>query len=225
MVWLLLLLVVVIVVILFAMRPKTQASTLAEVEFADALSGARREQQRLGDQLDILEPSNDAATQALADAAECHASVAAQLGLATTPLQARVAKQTALEGLYYIRAARTAMHLDPGHAIPKLANQNRAGHVTEDRTVIFQGRQITAAPTPSDHTPFYYPGTLVAGRPVPTGWYSEPWWRPALLTGTWPPATPDLFTSLFTAMPDFPYDPATFESGLPTDSPSDHPTR
>ena len=49
-----------------------------------------------------------------------------------------------------------------------------AGEVTEERTVDFEGRQVTAAPAPSEKTPNYYPGGRVAGRPVPAGWYSEP---------------------------------------------------
>ncbi|WP_363094716.1 hypothetical protein [Pseudonocardia sp. 73-21] len=27
---------------------------------------------------------------------------------------------------------------------------------------------------------------MVAGQPVPRGWYSQPWWRPALLFSTMP---------------------------------------
>ena len=77
-------------------------------------------------------------------------------------------------GLPAARAARTAMNMDPGPAIPELDGQRSAGAVTEDRTVEFDGRQVEASPAPSSRTPNYYPGGRVAGRPVPAGWYSEP---------------------------------------------------
>jgi hypothetical protein len=41
---------------------------------------------------------------------------------------------------------------------------------------------------------------MVAGRPVPRGWYSEPWWRPALVAGAWGVGSALLFTSLFSGM-------------------------
>jgi hypothetical protein len=46
-----------------------------------------------------------------------------------------------------------------------------------------QGRRYRASPDPADATPYYYPGGRIQGRPVPAGWYSEPWWRSALSTG------------------------------------------
>ncbi len=116
---------------------------------------------------------------------ERYTAAGSQIEQANSPAQARLAKQTAIEGLYYIRAARTAMNLDPGPAIPELDGQRSAGRVTEDRKVDFEGRQVEASPNPSDRTPNYYPGGRVAGRPVPAGWYSEPWWRPALVAGAW----------------------------------------
>ncbi|MEV0250484.1 DUF1542 domain-containing protein [Nocardia sp. NPDC050712] len=215
MIWLLLLLVVVIVAVLLVMRPKGSPRGLAEYELDDALAEARRENERLGGQVYNLVPSNEAAGQALADAAERHNAAGAQLDQARTPVQARLAKQTAFEGLYYIRAARTAMGMDPGPAIPQLAYQNRAGRVTEDRIAVYDdGRHITASPTPSSATPHYFPGGLVAGRPVPGGWYSEPWWRPALLTGAWTLGATALFTALFADMPGITYDATTFEQGF-----------
>ncbi|HEX6871025.1 MAG TPA: hypothetical protein VF163_08005, partial [Micromonosporaceae bacterium] len=46
-----------------------------------------------------------------------------------------------------------------------------------------QGHQLKASPRPAGDTPYYYPGGRVQGRPVPAGWYSEPWWKTALVTG------------------------------------------
>ncbi|MBF6211670.1 DUF1542 domain-containing protein [Nocardia puris] len=185
----------------------------SENDLADALADARQVNERLGGQIYNLTGSNDAAKQALADAAERHTAAGSQIDLARTPVQARLVKQTALEGLYYIRAARTAMDMDPGPAIPELEGQSSAGRVTEDRVVDFEGREIAASPKPSSATPNYYPGGRVAGRPVPAGWYSEPWWRPALIAGAWGVGSALLFTSLFAGMSGVAYGAQGFESG------------
>ena len=72
--------------------------------------------------------------------------------------------------------------------------------MTEDRRVNFEGREIEASPSPSERTPNYYPGGRVAGRPVPAGWYSEPWWKPALVAGAWGVGSMFLFSALFSGM-------------------------
>ena len=77
------------------------------------------------------------------------------------------------------------MGMDPGPELESLSGQKSAGTVTEDRRVDFEGREIEASPNPSERTPNYYPGGRVAGRPVPAGWYSEPWWKPAFVAGAW----------------------------------------
>jgi hypothetical protein len=79
--------------------------------------------------------------------------------------------------------------------------------------VEFEGREIEASPTPSENTPNYYPGGRVAGRPVPAGWYSEPWWKPALVAGAWGVGSMFLFSALFSGMGGVGYDAAAFESG------------
>ncbi|MEU0207841.1 hypothetical protein ABZ235_08910 [Streptomyces canus] len=88
--------------------------------------------------------------------------------------------QTAVEGLYYVRGARTALGLDPGPALPDLGAATvtaRDGRVTvDDRTYAVSDR-------PGGATPYYYPGGVVGGRRVPGGWYSRPWWKTALVTG------------------------------------------
>src|SRR5207248_8382014 len=91
--------------------------------------------------------------------------------------------KTALEGLYYVRAARTAMGLDPGPELPADPDQRGAGRVSEDRRISVEGHDYEASPQPGATTPHYYPGGVIAGRPVPQGWYSEPWWKPALVAG------------------------------------------
>ena len=85
--------------------------------------------------------------------------------------------------------------------------------MTEDRRVEFEGREIEASPAPSQRTPNYYPGGRVAGRPVPAGWYSEPWWKPALVAGAWGVGSALLFTSLFSGMGGVGYDTQAFENG------------
>jgi hypothetical protein len=69
--------------------------------------------------------------------------------------------------------------------LPPIPGQQQAGAVSEGRSVAVEGRQYTASPSPGEGTQHYYPGGLVAGRPVPRGWYSEPWWSSALDAGAW----------------------------------------
>src|ERR1700712_204105 len=122
---------------------------------ADAKADARRAIDRLGGQVINLTGTDDASKQALADASE------------------------------RFNAARPAMGMDPGPELESLSGQKSAGVVTEDRRVNFDGRDIEASPNPTERTPNYYPGGRGAGRPVPAGWYSEPWWKPALIAGAW----------------------------------------
>lgn len=66
---------------------------------------------------------------------------------------------------------------------------------------------------PSQRTPNYYPGGRVAGRPVPAGWYSEPWWKTALVAGAWGVGSVLLFDALFSGMGGVGYDASGFENG------------
>lgn len=210
---LLLILVAVGVVVFFVARSQKTTTRHAAGNLDDAKADARQAIERLGGQIYNLTGTDDASRQALADAAERFTAAGSQIDQAQSPAQARLAKQTALEGLYYIRAARTAMGMDPGPEIPTLDGQKSAGSVTEDRQVEFEGRQVAASPSPSARTPNYYPGGRVAGRPVPAGWYSEPWWKPALVAGAWGVGSMFLFSSLFAGMAGVPYDAQEFESG------------
>ena len=200
-------------VVYFVSRSQKNTSRHRTDTLDDAVADARQAIERLGGQIYNLTGTDDASRQALADASERFTAAGSQIEQANSPVQARLAKQTALEGLYYIRAARLAMGMDPGPEIPTLDGQKSAGEVTEKRTVDFEGRTIAAAPSPSSATPNYYPGGRVAGRPVPAGWYSEPWWKPALVAGAWGVGSMLLFSSLFTGMAGVPYDAQAFESG------------
>ncbi|OBB43293.1 hypothetical protein [Mycobacterium sp. 852002-51961_SCH5331710] len=166
----------------------------------DAKADARRVIERLGGQVISLTGTDEASKQALADASERYTAAGSQIDQAGTVKQALLAKESAIEGLYYVRAARTAMGMDPGPELETLTGQRAAGTVTEDRKVNFEGREIEASPTPSARTPNYYPGGRVAGRPVPAGWYSEPWWKPALVAGAWGLGSVLLFDALFSGM-------------------------
>ncbi|GAA2874420.1 hypothetical protein GCM10010472_34730 [Pseudonocardia halophobica] len=169
-------------------------------ELEDAKADARRWVERLGGQVLNLVGTNEAAKQALADASERYNAAGSQLDQARTPAQARGVTETAYEGLYYVRAARTAMDLDPGPELPPLPGQARAGAVTEEREVDVEGQHYSASPNPSERNAHYYPGGNVAGRPVPAGWYSQPWWKPALVAGAWGVGSALLFSAMFSGM-------------------------
>ncbi|BDY33104.1 DUF1542 domain-containing protein [Mycolicibacterium mageritense] len=212
--FLLVLIVLVIAAIAFVVYSSSKANGKRSAEsLADAKADARRVIERLGGQVLNLTGSDDASKQALADASERYTAASSQIDQATTAKQAALAKESAIEGLYYVRAARTAMGMDPGPELESLAGQRSAGAVTEDRKIDFEGRQIEASPTPSQRTPNYYPGGRVAGRPVPAGWYSEPWWKPALIAGAWGLGSVLLFDALFSGMHGVDYGAQGFESG------------
>ncbi|GAA1218243.1 hypothetical protein [Prauserella alba] len=170
----------------------------------DAKAEARRWLERLGGQVLNLTGTDAASQQAIADASERYNAAGSQMEQAQTEEQAKLVKETALEGLYYVRAAREAMGLDPGPALPEDRERQAAGKVTEHRSVDVEGRHYEASPEPGADTPHYYPGGRVAGRPVPQGWYSEPWWKPALVAGAWGLGSMMLFSAMFSGMAGMP---------------------
>jgi hypothetical protein len=211
---LLVLILVVVAAIGLAVWSSSRASgNRNAASLADAKADARRVIERLGGQVLNLNGTNEASTQALADASERFTAASSQIDQATTAKQAMLAKESALEGLYYVRAARTAMGIDPGPELETISGQKSAGAVTEDRRVQFEGREIEASPVPTERTPNYYPGGRVAGRPVPAGWYSEPWWKTALVAGAWGVGSVLLFDALFSGMGGVGYDASGFENG------------
>lgn len=198
---LLVLIVLVVAAIGVAVYASSKASGKRSASsLADAKADARRVIERLGGQVLNLTGTDDASKQAMADASERYTAASSAIDQATTAKQALLAKESALEGLYYVRAARIAMGMDPGPELETLAGQRSAGSVTEDRRITYEGRELEASPSPSDRTPNYYPGGRVAGRPVPAGWYSEPWWKPALVAGAWGLGSVLLFDAMFSGM-------------------------
>ena len=200
-------LVLLVLVIIFVggivwLRQRSAARLQAQLE--DANAEARRWTERLGGQVLSLVGNDEPSKQALADAAERYNAASSQLDQAKTVAQSRLVTQTALEGLYYVRAARTAMGMDPGPELPAPTGQARAGSVTEDRDVDVEGQHYAASPRPSDRTPHYYPGGMVAGRAVPQGWYSTPWWKSALVGGAWGLGSFLLFDAMFSGMAGVP---------------------
>ena len=91
---------------------------------ADAKADARRLIERLGGQVLNLSGTDEPSKQAMADASERYTAASSQIDQATTAKQALLAKESAVEGLYYARAARVAMGMDPGPEIESLAGQN-----------------------------------------------------------------------------------------------------
>jgi uncharacterized membrane protein YgcG len=176
--WLTLLAVAILVMFVVVQSNKKRA----QAELADAEAEARRLYERLGGQtMNLTAPGdNPAAGQALADAGERYTAAGSQLEGAHTVNQYRLVAETAIEGLLYVRAARTAMDMDPGPEVPSLVGKRRTGALTEPVSAEVEGRTYTGSPNPSDQNRHYYPGGNVDGRPVPAGWYNTPWWQPAL---------------------------------------------
>jgi len=176
---------------------RRESSARRERQLADARADAQRWYERLGGQVMNLHGDAPAVRQALADAGERYTAAGSQLEQARSAHQYALARETALEGLAYIRAARVALGLDPGPDLPPLAAARGAGALTKDREVSVQGEVYKAGPNPGEQTPYYYPGGRVQGRPVPAGWYSQPVWRTALGTGAGVLGGMLLFNALF----------------------------
>jgi hypothetical protein len=204
--------VLVLAVVALGMTYMKNQANAKQQKLEDAKAEARRWVERLGGQVMNLVGTNEAAKQAIADASERYTAAGSQMEQAQTAEQSRLVTKTAMEGLYYVRAARIAMDLDPGPELPPDPDMERAGKVTEDRRVNVEGRDLEASPEPGDRTPHYYPGGRVAGRPVPQGWYSEPWWKPALVAGAWGVGSMLLFSAMFSGMYGIP-DAQAWEQG------------
>ena len=209
--------VVAIAVVAIAMVNKTSTNKAVEaknqMEFADAAADARRWIERLGGQVLNLTGTDAASTQAIADASERFTAANSQITSATTTAQAKMARESALEGMHFINAAREIMDLPAGPELPPLEGQRLAGKVTETRTIEHEGQTITASPYATSEATHYYPGGRVAGRPVPAGWYSSPWWADALATGVWTAASFMMFNAMFSGMAGVGYSAQQFENG------------
>lgn len=192
---------------------KQKTADLEATKLADAQAEARRWIERLGSQVLTIAGNDTASTQAIADASERYNAAASAISQATTVRQAELARESALEGLHYMNAAREIMGMTPGPELPLLEGQRNAGKVTERRTIEQDGQTLTASPVASDETPNYYPGGNVAGRPVPAGWYSRPWWADAMATGMWTAASMMMFSAMFSGMAGVGYGANAWESG------------
>jgi uncharacterized membrane protein YgcG len=179
----LLILGIVIVVLLVVLLARRNQGASEATRLEDARADAQRWYERLGGQVMNLHGDEPAARQALADAGERYNAAGGQLQQAKTVHQFSLARESALEGLQYVRAARVAMGLDPGPDLPPLASAQGVGQLTQAREVNVQGHSYRAGPQPGADTPYYYPGGRVQGRPVPAGWYSTPVWKTALGAG------------------------------------------
>lgn len=168
---------------LFLIAGRRSAHAQQQQTLSDARADAQRWYERLGGQLVSLRGDDPAVRQALNDAAERYQAAGGQLDQARTVTQYQLARETALEGLTYVRAARVALGVDTGPELPELASARGTGMVDDERQVSVAGQVYRAGPQASSRTPYYYPGGWVGGRPVPAGWYSTPWWKTALATG------------------------------------------
>lgn len=184
------------------------------IDIADNIADARRWIEWLGSEVLNLSGSDPASSQAMADASGRYNSASSQISKAKTVKQAQLARESALEGLYYVKAARNLMGLPPGPELPPLAGQSAAGSVTEQRTIDIQGRSISVSPVATNATPNYFPGGHVAGRPVPAGWYSEPWWQSAMHTGTWTAGSVTPFSAPLQGMEGVDYPARQIENGF-----------
>ena len=192
---------------------KQKSAELEATRLADAQADARRWIERLGSQVLTIAGNDAASTQAIADASERYNAAASAISTASTVRQAELARESALEGLHYMNAAREIMGMTPGPELPLLEGQRKAGKVTERRSIEHEGQTLTASPVASDETPNYYPGGTVAGRPVPAGWYSRPWWADAMATGMWTAASMMMFSAMFSGMAGVTYGANEFADG------------
>ncbi|WP_405819071.1 hypothetical protein OG241_28235 [Streptomyces sp. NBC_01390] len=128
-----LLLIVGAVVSVILLRRKAGVPTAASgLAGLDAEVEANQWVVRLGGSLSGLRPGADeAAAQALAVAAGRHRAARGQLAEARTPAEYALARQTAVEGLQYVSAARSALGLEPD---PQGADADADVDDTGDRT-------------------------------------------------------------------------------------------
>ncbi|MFY1634085.1 hypothetical protein ACN27F_12525 [Solwaraspora sp. WMMB335] len=193
---------------------RRESTARTQRALADARAEAQRWYERLGGQVMNLHGDEPAVKQALLDAGERYNAAGSQLEQARSVKQFELARETALEGLAYVRAARVALGIDPGPELPQLAAARGAGQLTKEREVDVQGQTFRAGPHPGPQTPHYYPGGYYQGRPVPAGWYSQPLWKPALAGAAGAVGGMLVFSALFSpAFADPGYD-AGYAAGL-----------
>lgn len=175
---LLILLALVAIAVTLVVRGRTSTRTDA------ARADARRWYSRLAGEVGNLSAGdNPTARQALADASERYNAAGAELSTARSHADFMAARDTALEGLHFARAARTALGLDPGPDIPPTSAQTAAGMIHGEHQVQIGGEDVRMRPDYSPDSPYYYPGGRVGGSRVPAGYYSTPFWKKVLVGG------------------------------------------
>jgi hypothetical protein len=179
----LLFLLAVVVIAVSALMYVTRRGNASALD--DARADADHWYDLLGGQvLNLTASADETARQALSDASERYNAAGAQKATAHTAAEYRSVRDTALEGLYFIRAARTAMGFDPGPHLPPTTAQSQAGELRVAQQFVTRGGQtIEGRPQPTSNNRFYYPGGVVGGRRMPGGWYNQPFWKGALLGG------------------------------------------
>ncbi len=202
-------LVALVVAVAMSRRSRRRAARQADEDTAQSAQWVRR----LAGQLDTRTGRTPAARESLRRASQCRRDAEEQLAAARTPTHATRTREIAVVGLHYVRAASVADGEDPGAPLPPPAGADTAGAVGAPRSARWEDREVAAAPVPGDRTPHFFPGGRVRGRPVPEGWYSEPWWSAAQTPAGWPPDAVGLFDALLTGLPGVPYDGADFERG------------
>jgi hypothetical protein len=136
--------------------------------------------ERLGSEVATLEPAgNKVALQALADASERFTACGAALAQADAPAEFAAARRTAVEGLTAARAAREALGLDPGPAVPVVPGDGP--QLAGPEQIALGGQTFDGSPQYEPGRQHYFGGGTVGGRQVPGGWYSAPFWEPFLL--------------------------------------------
>jgi hypothetical protein len=165
-------------------EPAAAAEAPAPVDAAGITTRADAERwvERLGAGLASLESTRKSISDtpfvlALASADGRYRQARERLAAAATTADCASAARTAVEGLHYVRGARTVLALDPGPDLPDLGT---ARVTARDGRVTVEGRTYAVSNRPGGGTPYYYAGGEVAGRGVPAGWYSVPWWMAAV---------------------------------------------
>jgi hypothetical protein len=178
-------LAILVLVTIAAVAAYTTTRRRTAAGLAEAQADADHWYGRLGGQVVNLPGDGDVAVrQALADAAERYTSAGAIRSSAQTVPEFRAVSAVSVEGLHFIRAARTAMGLDPGPELPTTIAQSTAGALRSPQSVLAgDGQSYAGGPRQNTEHGFYYPGGMVGGRPVPGGWYTQPFWKGAAIGG------------------------------------------
>lgn len=159
----------------FGPQPSHQAQPVDPADVTSLLD-------RLGSDVRTLEAGDDPMSrQAMADASERYSTASSLLERARSQDQLRTAWLAAVEGLHATRLVRGRLGLDLG---PAPALPPGPGPQLQHRArVNVDGRDHIGAPSYEPGYSHWFPGGQVGGRPVPGGWYAEPFWPGSLVLG------------------------------------------